>query len=103
MRFGRARDESVLGPPTDMKRTALRDILQTFPARQFVLCGDTGEEDPELYGELAAAFPAQVRRVYLRIVSPQPADHERVRRAFAAAPECCRLFHDPAELPAAPI
>jgi hypothetical protein len=103
VRFGRARDESVLGPPTGMKRTALREILQAFPDRQFVLCGDTGEEDPELYGETAAAFPSQVRRVYLRIVSPQPAAHERVRRAFAARPECCRLFHDPAELPAAPI
>jgi hypothetical protein len=103
VRFGRAREEGVLGPPTEMKRAALREILQTFPARKFVLCGDTGEEDPELYGELAAAFPAQVRRVYLRIVSPRPADQERVQRAFAATPECCRLFHDPAELPAAPI
>ena len=103
VRFGRARAESVLGPPTDMKRAALREILQTFSERQFVLCGDTGEEDPELYGEMAAAFPAQVCRVYLRIVSPQPAADDRVRRAFAATPECCRLFHDPAELPAAPI
>jgi hypothetical protein len=103
VRFGRVRDESVLGPPTEMKREVLRDILQTFSGRQFVLFGDTGEEDPELYGELAAAFPAQVRRVYLRIVSQQPAADDRVRRAFAAAPERCRLFHDPAELPAAPI
>jgi hypothetical protein len=103
VRFGRAREEGVLGPPTRMKRAVLREILETYPGRQFVLCGDTGEEDPELYGEMAAAFPSQVQRVYLRIVSPQPAADERVRRAFAGAPECCRLFRDPAELPAAPI
>lgn len=102
IRFGRARSASVLGPPTVEKRAAIRDLLETFPGRQFVLCGDTGEEDPELYGELAGAFPRQILRVFLRNVSAEAAENERMRRAFSGlAPGLCRLFTDPAELPLA--
>lgn len=102
VRFGRARAESVLGPPTDEKRAAIREILETFPARRFVLCGDTGEEDPELYGELAGTFPRQILRVFLRNVSSESAGNQRIGRAFAdAEPGICRLFADPAELPLA--
>lgn len=102
IRFGRARAESVLGPPTGEKRAAIREILETFPARRFILCGDTGEEDPELYGELAGAFPRQIVQVLLRNVTGESAGNERIGRAFAdVEPGICRLFTDPAELPLA--
>ena len=48
------------------KTTLLRGILVEFPDRVFVLVGDTGEQDPEIFGSLAREFPKQVLRVFIR-------------------------------------
>ncbi|NUO01301.1 MAG: DUF2183 domain-containing protein [Saprospiraceae bacterium] len=43
-------------------------IMQTYPHLPFVLIGDSGENDADIYLELSRAFPGQVRAIYIRDV-----------------------------------
>ncbi|MBP7548358.1 MAG: DUF2183 domain-containing protein [Corallincola sp.] len=81
------------------KLSTIGAILQRFPARHFVLIGDSGEADPEIYGELARAHPGQIRAILIRDVSGQSAADERYQQAFAGLPPTLwQLFTDPATL-----
>lgn len=49
-------------------------------ARRFILVGDSGEQDLELYASLAAQFPQQVLAIYIRdVTTPEP------RRPFSTS------------------
>ncbi|WP_422004084.1 App1 family protein [Roseivirga pacifica] len=41
-------------------------ILRLYPNQQFVLLGDNGQHDPQIYLEIAAAHPGQIKAVYIR-------------------------------------
>lgn len=43
-------------------------ILRTYPHLPFVMIGDSGENDADIYLELSRAFPGQVRAIYIRDV-----------------------------------
>lgn len=47
-------------------------ILRFYPDMQFVLIGDSGEKDPEIYTEIVRRHPKQVRMIYIRNVNPDP-------------------------------
>ena len=47
-------------------------ILGLYPDMQFVLIGDSGEKDPEIYTEIVRRHPKQVRIIYIRNVNPDP-------------------------------
>ena len=38
----------------------------------FVLLGDSGEQDPEIYGEIVSSYPGRILAVYIRDVSGEP-------------------------------
>ncbi len=40
-----------------------------FPKRRFILIGDSGEKDPEVYREIQRRFPAQVQEIMIRDVT----------------------------------
>ena len=48
-------------------------ILRFYPDMQFVLIGDSGEQDPEIYSEVVRRHPKSVRVIYIRNVNPDPA------------------------------
>ena len=48
------------------KKASLRGLLAEHPRTQWVLVGDTGQADPEVYLEIAREAPGRVRAVYLR-------------------------------------
>ena len=53
-------------PPLDHKSETLRVLFETYPQLGFVLIGDSGERDPEIYLEIAARYPGRVRAIYIR-------------------------------------
>lgn len=59
----------------DHKLDKVERILATYPGLPFVLVGDSGQEDPEIYGEVLRRHPGRILAVYLRHVS------DDVRRA----------------------
>ncbi|MGZ8355562.1 MAG: App1 family protein [Telluria sp.] len=48
-------------------------ILSFYPDMQFILIGDSGEQDPEIYAEIVRRHPKSVRVIYIRNVNPDPA------------------------------
>lgn len=68
---------ALLSPPAARKRQGVIDVLDAFPESRFLLVGDTGEQDLELYTELARERPHQVVGVFVRNVSTGP-DHDVV-------------------------
>lgn len=102
MKSVRLKDSTVadlLASPLEYKPPILRGLLECYPGRQFVLVGDSGEKDPEVYGALAREFPEQVRWILIRRLDQDDAASARYQQAFAdIPPEKWRLFDDPAEL-----
>jgi len=90
MRDLRIKDRTVLtffqdSQPYKVER--VREILRRFPARRFVLVGDSGEHDPEVYGAIAAEFPGQVGGIFIRAVRPEHLARDRYREWFGAIEE----------------
>jgi phosphatidate phosphatase APP1 len=61
------------------KVEAIRDILELYPTLPFVLIGDSGQEDPEIYREIVARYPSRILAIYIRNVTPDVARAERIR------------------------
>ena len=86
----------LLGGKRD-KRKSVRTILRWFPHRKFLLIGDSGERDPEIYGWAARKFSQQVELICIRRVGA--IRRKRLRRAFREVPKNkIRLFEHAEEL-----
>jgi phosphatidate phosphatase APP1 len=110
MKEFRVKDRSVLelfASPEHYKPGVIEPLLRRFPKRQFVLVGDSGEKDPEIYGALARKYPAQIQRIFIRDVTGESAGSPRYEKAFAQVPrDHWQVFKEPREirdvLPAVP-
>jgi phosphatidate phosphatase APP1 len=90
---------NVLASPRKYKIGIIERLLKTFSTRTFVLVGDTGERDPEIYAEMARRFPGQILRVFLRDVTGEPGESARYRKLFGSLQGTAwTLFRDPAEI-----
>lgn len=102
MRSFRLQDGSFLDlfmNPVRYKVPAVEEILRRHPDRRFILVGDSGEQDPEIYGQIARRHPGQIYRILIRNVSGEPPEAERYRKAFRdLRAEVWRLFESPAQL-----
>jgi phosphatidate phosphatase APP1 len=58
----------------DHKLDAMRRVLDAYPHLPFVLMGDSGQKDPELYTRLAEQYPGRVLAIYIRDVSGEKRD-----------------------------
>lgn len=56
-------------PEKPHKQKEIRNILKTYPHLQFVLIGDSGEHDADIYIEIAEEFPERIKAIYLRSVN----------------------------------
>jgi phosphatidate phosphatase APP1 len=57
-------------------------ILETYEALPFILIGDSGERDPEIYAEIVQRYPNRIRAIYIRSVDQRP---ERLQAIAALA------------------
>ena len=81
--------------PLEAKLRRIESILADFPQRTFVLVGDSGQQDPELYGMLARNHPDQVVRIFIRAVTEEEVRSPRYQKAFKDLPrETWQVFHD---------
>lgn len=53
----------------EYKLDVVRRLLDLYPDLPFVLIGDSGQEDPEIYRELVGLYPRRILAVYIRDVS----------------------------------
>ena len=54
------------------KMSSIRRILETYPHLRFILIGDSGEQDPEIYRETVSEFPERIRAIYIRSINTSP-------------------------------
>lgn len=77
---------SWLEPAGERKRSNILRILDDFRSSQFLLIGDSGELDLELYCQLAAERPWQIRGVFIRDVStPRSSSSNKSATALSAS------------------
>ena len=50
----------------------IRQILKTYPDLPFILIGDAGEKDIDIYLKITQEFGSQIKTIYIRSV-----DHKR--------------------------
>ncbi|CAF0989309.1 unnamed protein product [Rotaria sordida] len=73
-------------------------LLNTI--RDFVLIGDSGERDPEIYGAITREYPERIRAIFIRAVNDESFDDRRFRDAFEGIPkEKWLIFNDPKQIP----
>jgi phosphatidate phosphatase APP1 len=81
LKLFRLKDSTPLGRLPSRKRSKRRiieQILGDFPSRRFLLVGDSGERDPEVYTAVARRHPHRVAGVAIRQVEGRPS-REKVR------------------------
>ncbi len=102
MQLFRIKDTSSLnffGPHDEHKLAAVEALLTAFPNRRFVLVGDSGERDPEIYGTLARKHPQRIAHVFIRKVTNEDPHGERFRTALRdVRAERWRVFEKAEEL-----
>lgn len=102
LKYFRFRDSSLWNlfrAGTETKPPQIRTIINGYPDRHFVLVGDSGEQDPEVYAAVLREFPQQIVRIYIRNVTNASRNEARFAAAFKDIDSRkWRLFKDPREL-----
>ena len=90
---------NLFASPMESKVPVIVSILSRYPGRQFILVGDSGEKDPEVYGEVARRHKDQLLRIYIRNVPDSDVSKERLEKAFSNVdPGLWKVFTEAGEL-----
>lgn len=54
------------------KLATIKRIMETLQHLPFILIGDSGQEDPEIYNEVVKLYPDRILAIYIRNVSRNP-------------------------------
>jgi len=107
LKLFRLKDSTPLGRLPSRKRSKRRTIEQIiadFPRRKFLLVGDSGERDPEVYAAVACRHPDRVAGVAIRQVEGKPSWQKvrtRLDRLGSRLPAgCLHVFTEATELSA---
>lgn len=77
----------------DHKRDAIQHILEIYPDMRFVLVGDSGQRDPEVYNSILREQPDRILGIYIRDVSKTTERSEAIDRLAREAREAgCDLI-----------
>lgn len=81
--------------PEKFKTPILESLISSLPKRRFILVGDSGELDPEIYGEILRRFPDRELRIVIRELPEAPLTEQRKQKAFAQiSPSRWRIIND---------
>jgi len=90
---------SLFADPLEYKLGVVEPVIESFPQRQFILVGDSGEKDPEAYGTLARKYPDRVVFILIRAIENESPDAVRFQTAFEGVPrQRWHVFVDADEL-----
>lgn len=86
--WGISADEFLPTRHDSQKLKSIHGILDLYSDLPFILVGDSGQEDPEIYHQVAAQYPGRILAVYIRDVSGRL---DRVDEILALAGEVSKL------------
>lgn len=58
------------------KMEKIEQVFNTYPDLPFILIGDSGQKDPEIYEKIVEKYPHQIQAIYIRDVSKDGRDQE---------------------------
>ncbi|ORY68455.1 uncharacterized protein BCR38DRAFT_455433 [Pseudomassariella vexata] len=61
--------QGIFEPVAERKKGTLEKIMMDFPDRKFLLVGDSGEADLEVYTEIAVSNPGRIIAIFIRDVT----------------------------------
>jgi phosphatidate phosphatase APP1 len=61
--------QGIFEPAAERKRGSLDRIMDDFPDRKFILVGDSGEADLEVYTDVVLSHPGRILAVFIRDVT----------------------------------
>ncbi|KAI0127418.1 hypothetical protein BJ170DRAFT_733085 [Xylariales sp. AK1849] len=68
--------QGIFEPVAERKKGTLEKIMNDFPERRFLLVGDSGEADLEVYTEIAVANPGRIAAIFIRdVTTPEHAGY----------------------------
>lgn len=74
--YGIERKKLIHGDHLEHKLSAIERIMATYPDLPFVLIGDSGQKDPEIYSRAVDDFPGRIKAIYIRDVTVDARDEE---------------------------
>jgi len=65
------------------KKNILTRLMTDFPRRKFILVGDSGESDPEIYADITRSYPKQILSIHIRNVTGENRAAPRYQQTFS--------------------
>jgi phosphatidate phosphatase APP1 len=90
LRNFRLKDSSLLAflqPSTEYKIAQIESIIKRYPKHQFILIGDSGEHDPEVYANIYKQFPKNITSIQIRAVEDSDLSDARFTEIFKSVPK----------------
>jgi len=86
-------------PQKAHKRAAIEPIITAFPQRRFILIGDSGEQDSEIYSSFLRERPQQIAGIFIRAIRGETRTADKFRAAFAGLdPSKWTVYREPDEI-----
>ncbi len=91
---------NIFADATKTKPPEIERLLKEYPERTFVLVGDSGEKDPEIYADFLRRYPQRIEKIFIRNVGMARREDARFTKVFAGIdPARWEVFTDASELP----
>jgi phosphatidate phosphatase APP1 len=68
------------GGSHDHKMEKIRLLFSMFPNMSWILIGDSGQHDPEIYHEISMEYPGRILAVVIRVVNPSKREDDINKR-----------------------
>jgi phosphatidate phosphatase APP1 len=85
--WGTSRDSLLPPGHHEHKAESIERVFATYPSMAFILIGDSGQQDPEIYRDMVERHPGRVMAIYIRDVSLHPLRSARIERLAAEVRE----------------
>ncbi len=74
-------------PKVPHKRSEIVNLLNMYAEMKFVLIGDSGEKDADIYTKIAKEYPGRILAIYLRNVNHKRKE-KRIKKLISAFDSC---------------
>ncbi|HEX7859217.1 MAG TPA: phosphatase domain-containing protein [Verrucomicrobiae bacterium] len=82
--YGLTEKQIISASHLDHKLAQIRKLLETYPDLPFILIGDSGQHDPEIYRKVLEEVPTRIKAIYIRDVAGDDRDAEVLKLAEEA-------------------
>lgn len=97
LRYFRVTDSSFIRffrSSMDYKIDTISTIIERYPQHEFILIGDSGENDPEVYATIFQRYPKNIKKILIRKVKGSDTSPDRKKQVFAKVPDSKWEFYD---------